>query len=158
PLILLLQVAVVLHDLQEFAEVRLTPITACSLPLFDNRLDGLACRSQIGDRDQFGPAEVLLGRLRAGWTDEDALFAVLLYQVTEPLLNATVEVADRGKILGLGNDLVIVEGETGFGNGQHGKFRGIFQLHSFGPLQVEKMLYCMFATMHYGESYPWCIV
>src|SRR5437764_7149414 len=97
--ILLLQVAVVLHDLQEFAEMRLAPVTACSLPLFDNRLDGLACRSQIGDRDQFGPAEVLLGRLRTGWTDEDALLAVLLNQVTQPLLNAPVEMPDRGKLL-----------------------------------------------------------
>ena len=96
--------------------------------------------------------------MRAGWTDEDALFAVLLYQVTEPLLNATVEMPNRGKILGLGNDLVIVEGEIGFGNGQHGKFRGIFQLHSFGPLQVEKMLQGMFAKRQEGQLDPWRIV
>src|SRR5438874_2224115 len=156
--ILLLQVAVVLHDLQEFAVVRLAPITACSLPLFDNCLDGLACRSQIGDRDQFGPAEVLLGRLRAGWADEDALFAVLLYQVTEPLLNATIEMADRGKILGLGNDLAIVEGGTGVGNGQHCKFRGIFQIHAFRSLQVEKMLQGMFSKRQQSQLDPWRIV
>src|SRR5437868_4916780 len=158
PRILLLPVAVFLHDLQEFTEVRLAPITACSLPLFDNRLDGLARRSQIGDRDQFGPPEVLLGRLRAGWTNEDALLAVLLNQVTEALLNATIEMPDRGKILGLGNNLVIVEGETGFGNGQHCKFRGIFQIHAFGPLQVEKMLQGMFAKRQEGQLDPWRIV
>ncbi len=156
--ILLFQVAILLHDLQESAEVSRPPVTACSLPLFDNRLDGLACRSQIGDRDQFGPAEVLLGGLRAGWADEDTLLAVLLNQVTEPLLNATVEVADRGKILGLGNNLVIVEGETGFGNGQRCKFRGIFQVHAFGPLQVEKMLQGMFAKGQQGQLDPWRIV
>src|SRR5947207_6555948 len=97
PWILLFQVAVFLHDLQEFAEVRLLPVTACSLSLFDNCLDGLACRSQVGDRDQFGPAEVFLSRLCSGRADEDALFTILLDQVTEPLLNATVEVALRGK-------------------------------------------------------------
>src|SRR5437763_15637004 len=32
--ILLVQVAVFLHDMQEFAEVRRPPVTACSLPLF----------------------------------------------------------------------------------------------------------------------------
>src|SRR5262249_23896660 len=42
PRILLFQIAVFSHDLQEFAEVRLAPVTACSLPLLDNRLDGLA--------------------------------------------------------------------------------------------------------------------
>src|SRR5947209_9717805 len=104
----------------------LPPFSSRFLLFYYNRLYCLACRSQIGDRDQFGPAEVLLGGLRAGRADEDALFAVLLNQVTEPLLNATVEVADRGKILGLGYNLVIVEGDTGFGNGQHCKFRGIF--------------------------------
>src|SRR5207302_10064398 len=85
-------------------------------------------------------------------------FAVLLNQGTEPLLNATVEMADRGKILGLGNKLVIVEDETGFGNGQHGKFRGILQIHAFGPLQVEKLLQGMFAKGQQGQLHPWRIV
>ena len=58
----------------------------------------------------------------------------------KPLLNATIEMPNSGKLLVLGNDLVIVEGETGFGNGQHGKFRGICQIHAFRSLQVEKML------------------
>ena len=65
---------------------------------------------------------------------------------------------DGGKLLGLGHNLVIVEGETGFGNGQHRKFRGIFQIHAFGPLQVEKMLQGMFAKRQEGQLDPWRIV
>src|SRR5215469_7130366 len=156
--ILLLQVTVLLHDSQESAEVRLAPIAACSLPLLDNRLDGLACRSQVGDRDQFGPAEVLLCGLRAGRADEDALLAVLLNQVTEPLLNATVEVANGGKLLGLGHNLLIVEAESGFGKSQRSKFRGIFQIHPLGPLQVEKMLQGMVAKGQQGQLDTWRIV
>ncbi len=158
PRILLFHVEEFLRDVQKFAEVRLAPVTTCSLPLFDNRLNGLLCRSQIGDRDQLGPAEVLLGGLRAGRTDEDALLAILLHQVTESLLDATVEVADRGKVLGLGNNLVIVEADTGFGSSQHRKVRSILQIHSFGALQVEKMLQGMFAKRQQGQLDPRRIV
>ena len=66
--------------------------------------------------------------------------------------------ADRCKILDLGNNLVIVKGETGFSNGQHCKVRAIFQIHAFGSLQVEKMLQGMFSKRQQSQLDPWRIV
>src|SRR2546423_1846426 len=119
--VLLLELLVFLHNLEEFAVMCLAPITLCSLSLLDDSLDGFDCRSEIGDRYQFGPAKILLGGLRSAWTDENLLLAVLLNQVPESLLNTPVEMAHRRKVLVQRYDLVIVETERNarFGSSQH---------------------------------------
>src|SRR2546421_12410708 len=119
--VLLLELLVFLHNLEEFAVMCLAPITLCSLSLLDDSLDGFDCRREIGDRYQFGPAKILRGGLRSAWTDENLLLAVLLNQVPESLLDTPVEMAHRRKVLAQGYDLVIVKSErnAGFGSSQH---------------------------------------
>src|SRR5215471_14454080 len=95
--VLFFQLAVFLCDLQEFAVVRLAPIPKRAFSLLDNGLDGFDRRGQIGDLDEFGPRKVLLRRLGPRRTDEDLLFAIFVHQVPESLLDAAVEVPNRGK-------------------------------------------------------------
>src|SRR5437588_7567615 len=109
--VLLLELLVFLHNLEEFAVMCLAPITLSSLSLLDDSLDGFDCRSEIGDRYQFGPAKILLGGLSSAWTDENLLLAVFLNQIPESLLDTAVEIAHSPKALAQGNDLVIVEPE-----------------------------------------------
>src|SRR5205807_4398465 len=136
--VLLLEHAVLVQDTQELAVVRLLPVAARSLPLLDDRLDGLHRRGKVGDGDQRRPPEVLLGGLGLGWTDEDLLLTVAGDKVPEALLDPTIEVADGGEVLLLRHNLVEVHGWCWYGRAGHLESGRVGERHALGAFQVEE--------------------
>ena len=79
----LAQLQVLVEDRDELAEVRVPPVPARALALLQDLVDGPLRRGHVGDRDQFRPAEVLLGGLRPRRPDEQHLLAELVRQVRD---------------------------------------------------------------------------
>ena len=101
-----LELEVLVEDPEQAAEVRVAPFAAGALALFDDRVDGVLRRLEIGDRDELRPAEVLFGGLGVRRPDEQALRSESLGQELEAGLDRPVELADGVELLELRDDRI----------------------------------------------------
>src|SRR6516225_871162 len=70
-----------IEDVYELTEVGFLPVAARSFALFDDRVDGHLCGPGIRNRDELGPAKLLLRGLCARRSAKQPLLAVALHQL-----------------------------------------------------------------------------
>jgi hypothetical protein len=95
-------------------------------------------RREAGHRDQFGPAEVLLGGLGPRRADEQPPLTELLAQVRDPGLDRPVQVPDGLEVLAAGDDLAFGHGRDGAAVGGH-PLR-VVGVHALRALQEHEVL------------------
>ena len=125
------------QDGDELAKMSGFPVPARALALLQDLVDGPLRRGQVGHRDQFGPAEVLLRRLGPRRPDEQPLLAVLGAQVRETSLDRPVHVPDRREVLPARHDVA----------GHHVRHRAaercepvaVVQVHALGTLEEHEV-------------------
>ena len=126
---------VFVEDPEQAPEMRVAPFAAGALALLDDRVDGGLRGLEIGDRDELRPAEVLLGGLGVGRSDEQALGTEPLGQVLETGLDRPVELADRVELLELRDDLIArVVRQRDRLRDRRETFR-VLDVHPLGPLE-----------------------
>jgi hypothetical protein len=97
------------------------------------------CADAIGHGHELGPPEVGARCLRARRTDEQVALAELVSEVRQPLLDGSIEVADRGEVLQLGDDVA-------FGDEGHRLVQRCvdasctFERHPFRALEEDEVL------------------
>ena len=142
-----LQLAVLVEDSDELAEVGVLPVTARPFALLEDRVDCPVGRGEVGDRDELRPVEVVARRLRSRRADEQVPLAELLRQVVDPVLDRAVEMPERREVLRLGNDVAL----------RHQRHRLVhrcvdplcaLQLHALGALEEHEVAQCRLAERH----------
>ena len=129
---------------------------ARALALLQDLVNGPLRRGQVGHRDQFGPAEVLLRRLGPRRPDKQPPFAVLGAQVRETGLDRPVHVPDSGEVLPARHD--VAGHHVRHRAAERGEPVAVVQVHALGTLEEHEVPQRLLPERQQGQVHPGGIV